>query len=331
MGSNDGTGVGVTRRAFIVAGAGLAATPGLAEACRLGPPVHEKGPPVFLDYDQVELDAAYDQGAYQPHGEQVLQRLADLSSQTRRRLGNPTRAAYGPGMFESLDIYRTSRADAPIFVFIHGGTWRFQNASNYAYPAEMFVDAGAHYVAIDFASVMSVGGDLGVLASQVRSAIAWVHANAADFGGDPDRLFIGGHSSGGHLCAVALVTDWERDFGLPADTVKGGLCISGMYDMAPVRLSWRSSYLAFTDAMEDAMSPQRHIDRLNAPVVVACGMLETPEFQRQGRDFAAAVKAAGKPVELIEALGYFHEDMAECLGNPYGPCGRAALALMAIG
>ena len=182
----------------------------------------------------------------------------------------------------------------------------------------MFVNAGAHYVALDFIAVKEAGGDLGVMAAQVRRAIAWVYKNAASFGGDPERIYIGGHSSGGHLCGVALVTDWHNEFGLPDDAVKGGLCMSGMFDMAPVRLSWRRTYVNFTDAMADAMSSQRHIDKLRAPVVVTYGTFETPDFQRQSRDFAAAVKAAGKPVELIEAPNYAHMEMAESLGNPYG-------------
>lgn len=201
---------------------------------------------------------------------------------------------------------------------------------NYAFPAEMFVNAGAHYVALDFVAIKAADGDLRVMAEQVRRAIAWVYKNAASFGGDRDRLYIGGHSSGGHLCGVALVTDWQKDFGVPADTVKGGLCMSGMYDMRPVRLSKRSSYVKFTDEMEQAMSAQRQLDRLRAPIVLTYGTNETPEFQRQSRDFAAAVKAAGKPVELVEAPNFNHFEIAESLGNPYDPNGRAALALMKL-
>ena len=106
--------------------------------------------------------------------------------------------------------------------------------------------------------------------------------------------------------------------------------MSGMYDLKPVRLSKRSSYVKFTDKMEDAMSPQRHLERLNAPIIVTYGTNETPEFQRQSRDFAAAVKAAGKPVELVEAFSYNHFEMGELLGHPYGPNGRAALKLMKL-
>jgi arylformamidase len=169
------------------------------------------------------------------------------------------------------------------------------------------------------------------MAQQVRSAIAWVAKHAASFGGDAKRIYIGGHSSGGHLTGVALVTDWQKDFGLPADTVKGGICVSGMYDMKPVRLSGRGNYVKFDDAMEDAMSTIRHLPLLHAPVTVAYGTFETPEFQRQGRDFATAVKAAGKPVTVVEGKNYAHMEMGESFTNPYGPAGRAALAMMGLG
>jgi arylformamidase len=330
---HDVTGAGrqFTRRTMLGAAAAMVATPALSQQCQIGPPKHEKGPLVFRDYDQAELDAAYKQEVYEPLGQRVLDRLYFTSGEARDRIGEPQRVAYGETEVETLDIYRTDRPKAPIFLFIHGGTWRSGSAWEYGYPAEMFVKAGAHYVAIDFAAVQQVAGDLGALAAQVRRAIAWVYQNAASFDGDAARLYVGGHSSGGHLCAIALVTDWPTAFGLPADAIKGGVCMSGMYDMAPVRLSWRRTYIAFTDAMEDAMSPQRHLDRLATPVVVTYGTYETPEFQRQSRDFVAAVKAADKPVTLIEATNYHHNEMAESLGNPYGPNGRAALALMGLG
>jgi arylformamidase len=129
------------------------------------------------------------------------------------------------------------------------------------------------------------------------------------------------------LCGVTLVTNWQTEFGLPSDIIKGGLCMSGLYDMKAVRLSKRSSYVKFTDEMEQAMSSQPHVDLLRAPVTITYGTNETPEFQRQNRDFAAAVRAIDKPVELIEAANYNHFEMVESLGNPYG---RAALALMKI-
>ena len=186
------------------------------------------------------------------------------------------------------------------------------------------------YVVPDFSWVQDAGGSLMVLADQVRRAIAWVYRNAARFGGDPSRLFVCGQSSGGHLAAVALTTDWRREFDLPADMVKGGMCVSGMYELAPVRLSKRSAYVAFDDATVERLSPVRHLDRLRAPLVVAYGTCETPEFQRQNREFAAAVAAAGKPVRLLVGEHYNHFELPETLANPYGLLGRAALELMGL-
>jgi arylformamidase len=291
-------------------------------------------PRVFLDYTQAELDAAYNQSAYQPNIQQLRDRWASNSERTRARVGAPLRLPYGPSPIEQLDIFRTERPTArngaPIFVFIHGGAWRASLAKTYAAPAEMFIRAGAHYVVPDFVWVQDADGSLFPMADQVCRAIAWVYRNAASFGGDPDRLYLGGHSSGAHLAAVALTTDWPNEFGLPADLIKGGMCSSGMYDLAPVRLSHRNSYVKFTDEMVEALSPQRHIDRLRAPLLVAYGTYETPEFQRQARDFAAAARLAGKPVELLVGDNYSHMELPETLCNPYGLLGSAVLGQMGL-
>jgi arylformamidase len=290
----------------------------------------EKGPPVFLDYDQAELDAAYDQAAYAPNREQLIERRIGESTTARRRIGEPERVAYGPGEIEWLDIYRSGRGPAPIFVFIHGGAWRSGCSKDFAVPAEMFLRAGAHYVVPDFAWVQDVSGNLMVLADQVRRAVAWVCENIALLGGDPNQLYIGGQSSGGHLAAVALTTDWQHQFSLPADLIKGGMCISGMYDLVPVRLSARNRYIRFDDATVAALSPIRHLDRLHAPLVVAYGTCETPEFQRQNREFAAAVEASGKQARLLVGEHYNHFELPDTLGNPYGLLGRAALEMMGL-
>jgi arylformamidase len=240
----------VTRRAALGGAAAIAATPVLADECRIGPPGHAQGPHVWLDMDQVELDAAYDQSVYAPLGSQIRARFVSSSDQVRARLGHPRRVAYGPSEVEKLDIYRTARPKAPIFVYLHGGAWLRGSAKDNGFPAEMFVNAGAHFVVPDFIPVDAAGGDLRVMAEQVRRAVAWTFANATTFGGDPERLYVGGHSSGGHLCGVVLVTDWKKDFGLPETAVRGGLCESGMFDLKAVRLSARSKYLKFTDEIE---------------------------------------------------------------------------------
>jgi arylformamidase len=289
-----------------------------------------KGPLVFLDYDKQEIDAAYDQAPWAPNAAEISKRNAQKSAAALARLGRPRRLTYGPTEVEKLDLYPAKKPNAPIHIFIHGGQWRVGSAAATAYQSEMFVDAGAHFISLDFTNVIETKGNLMIMADQVRRAVAWVYKNAGSFGGDSNRLYVSGHSSGGHLAAVVLTTDWQKTFGLPIDTLKGGLCLSGLYELYPVSLSARSSFVNFTPEVLETLSPQRHVDKLVGPVVVAHGTLETPEFQRQNREFAAAVKTAGKVVELIVLEGYNHFEVMESLGNPYGLLGRAALKQMKL-
>src|SRR5436190_2218238 len=152
------------------AAAAMATNPTVAQeqGCHIGPPPHDKGPLVWMNLDQIELDAAYDQSFYAPLAAQISARRAANSETVRRRLGQPKREAYGSIDVERLDIYRTKRSNAPIFVYIHGGAWLGGEAKNNGDSAELFVNAGAHYVVLDFIAIKEAGGDLRVMADQVR-------------------------------------------------------------------------------------------------------------------------------------------------------------------
>jgi arylformamidase len=310
-----------TRRALV----GSASLLPLA-AQQSGPPPRETGQRVYLDYDQEELDAAYNQAAWAPNMQQIQRRYATNSEFARFRVGRAARFSYGPDDVEQLDIYRARGSGLPIHIFIHGGAWMGGLAEDFAFPAELFGGAGVHYIVPDFAWVQNAGGNLTVLAQQVRRAIVWVFRNASSIDGDANRIYLSAHSSGAHLAAVALAVDWRTETGVPRDVIKGALLISGIYDLKGPRLSSRNAYIKFDDAMENSLSPYRHVDKLSAPVTVAWASLDSPEFQRQSRDFAAAVKAAGKVVKTIRGENYNHFEFLETLGNPFGILGRAALA-----
>ena len=317
---------GLTRRGLIAAAAAVTGGTALAQSA---PSTREKGPIVWLDMDQKALDDAYDQSVYAPNDAQIRKRRIANSQLVRQRLGEPKRFAYGSTPIEGLDVFTTAKPNAPVQVFLHGGAWRVGLAKEHCYAAECYVNAGAHFVVLDFINVDQAGGDLMPMAEQVRRGIAWVGKNAASFGGDPNRIYVSGHSSGAHLAGVSLVTDWAA-FGAPPDIIKGAVLCSGLYDLKPARLSKRGAYVKFTDAMEDALSTQRHLSRINCPVVLAYGTYETPEFQRQSRDFAAALKAAGKPVSLLVGEAYNHYEMPETFASPYGLLGRAVLEQMKL-
>ena len=317
-----------TRRSVLShAAAGVAV---IASGAASAQPAREKGPLVWMNMDQKELDDSYDQAVYAPNRDIVIKRCIRNSELARERLGAPKRFAYGPTSFEGLDVFTAKTPNAPIMIYVHGGSWRVGTASQYHYAAEAFLNAGANFVVPDFANVGDVGGSLLIMADQIRRSVAWVYKNAKSFGGDPERIYVSGQSSGGHWIGVLMTTDWEKDYGVPATIIKGGASGSGMYDLKPARLSKRSEFVKFTDETEDKLSAQRHIDKLVAPIALVYGSLETPDFQRQSRDFFAAVKAAGKPVTLSVMEGYNHFEVMESIGNPLSLFGRAALEIMKL-
>jgi len=288
-----------------------------------------KGPIVFGDMDQQALDDAYDQAKWAANQVYITDRRAAFSAEALKHIAPPERHAYGPTEIEKLDIYKCGKPNAPIAIFLHGGAWRRGKASDFAYQAEMFLNAGAHHVVLDFASVDELKGDLLAMVDQVRRACVWVWKNAASLGGDQRRIYLTGHSSGAHIGGCVVTMDASR-YGVPPDFLKGALLASGMYDLAPVRLSKRSEYVKFTDAMVDELSAIHHIDRLACPLTLAVGTAESPEFIRQSHEFVAAVGEADKPAGLIVAKNYNHFEIGETLANPYGVLGRAALKLMGL-
>jgi arylformamidase len=217
----------------------------------------------------------------------------------------------------SLDVYRPLAdspaaigAGTPVAIFVHGGAWRTGAASELTFLAEPFVGAGASFAVLDFINVDDAGGNLFPMVEQVRRAVGWLYRNAESFGGDRDRLYLISHFV--RIASCRLRGDPRLDERRIALGYSQRLS-SGMYDLEPVRLSKRSKYVNFTDAMEHALSAIRHLDKLATPLILSYGTYETPEFQRQTRDFAAAVRAAGKPVEFLVGETYNHFEMLETL------------------
>lgn len=279
---------------------------------------------VFLDYTQEELDRAYDQRNWADNAEALNATYAAQSTAARAALDEQAGIRYGSGPDETLDVFPARTTGAPICVFIHGGGWRLRNGDRQAFIAPNLVAHGIAAVVVHFSVIPDVR--VPAMIEQARIAVTWVHAHATEFGGDAERIVICGHSSGGHMAGVLCTTDWTP-YGLPADVVKGGCLISGMYDLGPVMLSSRRDYVTLSADEIGALSPIRHLDRLTAPLVVAHGTRESPEFVRQARDFAVAVAADGKRATLVTVNGANHFEMMEHFCDPRDPLGEAALEL----
>jgi arylformamidase len=279
---------------------------------------------IFMHYDQTELDRQYDQRAWATNSAQVIKRYTDNSKRIQKILGEPRIFSYGPTAAETLDLYPTQQANAPIHVFIHGGAWRLLSKRDSAFAAETLVRAGAHFVALDFGLLPVV--TLTEMVDQVRRAVGWLYRHAAQFDGAADRIHISGHSSGAHLAACVAVTDWTH-YDLPSNVVKSAICASGIYDLLPVRLSSRNEYVKLDAETEHSLSPIRHLHHLRSKIFVANGSLESDEFQRQSRAFAGALGPfLAAPLAVYEKLN--HYEVVETLADSSTKLGRTALNLM---
>jgi arylformamidase len=251
-------------------------------------------------------------------------RCAARSQALRDKRGLPQRLAYGGGAREQLDFFSSGQAAAPLMVFVHGGAWRSGAAQDYAFVAGPWLDAGVHVAVLDFDAVQDAGGELLALAAQVRAAVLWLQARAAQLGVDAQQLHLTGHSSGAHLAAAVATGDAQ---GWPPLSLRSLGCVSGMYELEPVRRSGRSRYVAFSEESVQRLSPARQAAHLACPALVAHGSLESPQFKWQAQAWAQALGEAGKTVQSLVMPGLNHFEILEALGQAEHPLTRAMLAL----
>lgn len=283
---------------------------------------------VYRNYDQAELDRQYTQSAWAANADEIIRWYGEESAAVRARLGHRADLRFGDSDVETLDLFPAAKLRAPVQIFVHGGAWKILTKNESCFAAETFVNAGAHFVALNFATVPAAR--LPDMVAQVRRGISWVHRNAASFGGDPDRIYLTGHSSGGHLVAAALTTEAPEFAHAPAEIVKGALCASGIYDLEPVTLSHRGDYLNLTAAEATALSPIRNLDRLRSDIIVAHGGKESGEFQRQSVSFADALAQIGRLASRVVAPDDNHFEISQTLARSDGVLARAALRQMAL-
>jgi len=261
---------------------------------------------VFREYDQAGLDKQYEQRTFAANADEVIRRYGSLSDKIRVWIGEPETLAYGPTDVEALDLYGKERER--IVAFVHGGAWTRMGKRPSAFAARTFLDAGASYAALGFGLLPSI--TLPEMVGQVCRALEFLREKFK-----PKKFVLIGHSSGAHLSACALTRISFLD---------AGLLISGVYDLAPVRLSSRNSYVRIDERLEQEYSPIRYVSQIACPVTVACGENEGPEFFRQSKDLAEKLS-----VPLLVGKGLNHFEMVETLADRRSALARKALELLA--
>ena len=274
------------------------------------------------------LDAEYNQRARHPEHVEIGARWQTASALVQRLESWRRDVRYGAGDGETLDIYPTPSANAPVLVFIHGGYWRSSDKSLHGFVAPSFTAGGALVIVPNYALCPAVG--IEHIALQMTRCLAWVHRHAAIYGGDPSRIVVVGHSAGGHLAAMLLSCRWKTvDAALPAQLIGGAMAISGVFDLEPLRHApFLKEDVRLTPASVKRLSPV-FFPRPRKPLFVAVGGEESAEFRRQAALIRDQWGPTSVPVcETIPSANHF--TILHNLADPNGRLHRHALGLLGL-
>lgn len=261
-----------------------------------------------------------------------MQRYRAQSVAQRDRWGQHLDVMYDAASGQRIDIYAppASQRLLPVFLFIHGGYWRALSKEDSAMMAGMLAAEGVATVVVDYR--LAPDTSLAEITREVRAALGFVWHNAQHFGLDRERITVGGSSAGGHLAAALLATGWQAGFGLPADVVKFGMPVSGLFELAPLAATFPQQWLRLGADDIDALSPIRHIPQQGCPIIVAWAQHEADGFKRQSRAFADCWSKAGGAVTPIEIANRNHYDILLEWCSPETELSQALLAgIRAIG
>ena len=258
---------------------------------------------------QEEHDAQYNLTAMLPEAAARYEAFCWRESEgVRASLDHRLDVPFGPTLAEHADVYPAGE-NAPVLVYVHGGFWCLRTSKEFGFVARGPVSRGVATVATNYDLCPRVTID--EIVRQTRAAVAWTYKNAASFGGDPARIHVAGHSAGGHLVAMLLATDWEGEYGLPGNVIKGATAISGLYDLAPFPYTFLQPKLQLAYDQILRNSPILHIPESAPPLLVAYGDNETDEFKRQSEKYLDAWKAQGLEGECLILQGKNHYEVID--------------------
>ena len=267
-------------------------------------------------YTPEEFERQFNPRAAVPDHQPKIDARVAMSKAARTRLKGHYDIPYGPGAKELLDIFPAAASDAPVQLYVHGGYWRAQDKSDVTFLAEPLTAAGACTVIMNYDLCPDV--TVPEIVVETVRAIAWVHAHIAQYGGDPQRIFISGNSAGAHLCAMALAHDWTAA-GLPEDIVKGAALLTGVYDPEPVLGLSVNDQIRLTPEQVPLIDPRRHLPRRPLPLLIAVGGAETESWIKQSRDYHALCREHGIDAEYLEMPGEDHFTMTGVMGETDKP------------
>jgi arylformamidase len=282
---------------------------------------------VYKNYTKDELERHFDPQKSAPDHARWAEERNNVSQRVRKTLKSFFDIPYGDSPRQVSDIFPAAKPGAPALIYFHGGYWRSGSKEQNCHFAELFVNAGAAVVVAEYDLCPTV--TVTDIVGQARAAIAWTHKNISRYNGDPSKLCISGLSAGGHLVAMALAHDWEKD-GLPRDLIKGATAVSGVYDLDAGLHIDVNREIRLTPESARENSPFLHPPLPHAPLIVAVGGAEPTGWKEQSEKFFALCKEGGVPSEYLEIYGAHHYALSSHLADPESPLTRAIFKQMRL-
>lgn len=277
--------------------------------------------------DRAEIDRQFNLRARWPDHTATFARWAQESAQIRARLDCRLDLAYGGSPGCRLDFFPAPGARPPLLAFIHGGYWQSLDKGDFSTLAPAFIETGIAFASLNYDLVPGVR--LSEIVGQVQRALTWLHGEAAVLGFDAERIFVAGHSAGGHLAVMAASgAGAGAEPGPPSGLIKGTCSISGVYDLRPVRLSYHQEALDLTQEEAGALSPVLRVPAQAAPLICAVGAEETEEFLIQQDELVAAWRAGGLRASTVALPGRQHFTAVDALGENDHPLFQAVRTMV---
>lgn len=276
---------------------------------------------------QAELERQYDARATVPDISIELKAYRDASMPMYDLRPCWRDVAYGNGPDETLDLFPVAGCpDAPLLVFIHGGYWRALHSQDSVFMAQQLTSQGVAVAALNY--TLAPQATLTQILDQCQRALAWLLKDAAPHGIAPQHTLLAGSSAGAHLAAMLLAPAWQAEFGVSPESIKGGVLLSGLYDLEPIQRCVPNTWLNMSVKEAKKLSPIHHLPHPQIPLYVAVAEHDTDEFKRQSRDFAAACSAQGNQITWHEAPQRNHFNIVLDLMDPQSHLLQATMALM---
>jgi acetyl esterase/lipase len=260
---------------------------------------------LYRGMDRAALDAAYNNSAAVANSTELMAGFRARSDSLRAGQSRYLDLRYGAAPRNRIDYFAADQR-GPVLVFIHGGYWQMRAKEDFSFLARGPLAHGIHVALAGYTLAPDIS--LGGIVAEVRAAIAWLAERVEDYGGDAGRIYVAGWSAGGHLTATSLAEP----------VVKGGLAISGIYDLEPMPLCYLNDKLKLDADEACRLSPLLHMPAASVPLMIACGGAELPEMQRQSEDFASARQRNGLPGRFMRLDGHNHFTILEELASPDG-------------